>query len=315
MFLATHGILAKSTAVSSLLLDTYSGAAAAYSLRKLRTAYSGSAIRVRRSSDNAEQDFGFVSNVLDTASLLTFCGAGNGFVTTWYDQSGNARNKTQTTAANQPQLVSSGSVINVNSKPSIQLDGTNDFMQVASSTATFNALHNGTNSAIFSTVKFGNSSNPNAGYVLLDNGGIASASIGISLFYDDRAVVPRNNVIINYISRGVQDFFTSLNVSADNAITPNVQNLVSVLLDGDNATASQRSKIKINANNDITNNTLTNAPSASNATYNLTMGRTDVGGGILYMSGNVQEIIIYGSDQSSNQSGINSNINTFYTIY
>jgi hypothetical protein len=45
---------------ASLLLDTYSGAAVAYSLRKLRTAYSGSAIRVRRSSDNAEQDFGFV---------------------------------------------------------------------------------------------------------------------------------------------------------------------------------------------------------------------------------------------------------------
>ena len=34
----------------SLLLDTYPNAAVAYSLRKLRTAYSGSAIRVRRSS-------------------------------------------------------------------------------------------------------------------------------------------------------------------------------------------------------------------------------------------------------------------------
>jgi hypothetical protein len=42
-----------------LLLDTYPNAAVAYSLRKLRTAYSGSPIRVRRSVDNAEQDFGF----------------------------------------------------------------------------------------------------------------------------------------------------------------------------------------------------------------------------------------------------------------
>jgi hypothetical protein len=99
------------TPIAVLLLDAYSGAAIAYSLRKLRSAYSGSAIRVRRSSDNAEQDFGFVSDVLDTASLITFCGAGNGFVTTWYDQSTNANNATQATAANQAQIVSSGAII------------------------------------------------------------------------------------------------------------------------------------------------------------------------------------------------------------
>lgn len=112
MFLATHGILARSGGGgASLLLDTYTGAAVAYSLRKLRTAYTGAAIRVRRSSDNAEQDINFVGGDLDTASLLTFCGAGNGFVTTWYDQSGNANNATQATAASQCQIVSSGAVI------------------------------------------------------------------------------------------------------------------------------------------------------------------------------------------------------------
>jgi hypothetical protein len=94
-----------------LLLDLFPNAAAAYSLRKLRTAYSGSAIRVRRSSDNTEQDIGFVGNNLDTASLLTFCGAGNGFVTTWYDQSGNGNNATQSTAGNQPIIVSSGAIL------------------------------------------------------------------------------------------------------------------------------------------------------------------------------------------------------------
>jgi len=43
------------------LLDTYPDAAAAYSLRKLRADYSGSAVRVRRSSDNTEQDIGFTT--------------------------------------------------------------------------------------------------------------------------------------------------------------------------------------------------------------------------------------------------------------
>ena len=93
------------------LLDSYPGAAAAYSVRLLKSTYTGSAIRVRRSSDNAESDIGFSGGNLDTSALTTFCGAGNGFVTTWYDQSGGGNNLTQTTAAQQPQIVSSGSVI------------------------------------------------------------------------------------------------------------------------------------------------------------------------------------------------------------
>jgi hypothetical protein len=128
MFLATHGILARSGGGgASLLLDTYTGAAVAYSLRKLRTAYTGAAIRVRRSSDNAEQNINFVSGDLDTASLLTFCGAGNGFITTWYDQSGNANNATQPTLlASQAQIVSSGAIITDPNTGKISVTWTND---------------------------------------------------------------------------------------------------------------------------------------------------------------------------------------------
>jgi hypothetical protein len=109
------------------LLDLYPNAAAAYSLRQLRAAYTGSAIRVRRSSDNTEQNIGFTAlGGLDTSALTSFCVSGNGFVTTWYDQSGNARNATQTTAANQPQIVSSGSVITEGGKPTIDHIGSTD---------------------------------------------------------------------------------------------------------------------------------------------------------------------------------------------
>ena len=104
-------IVLTSTSTPALLLDTYPNAAVAYSLRKLRTAYTGSAIRVRRSVDNAEQDIAFVGNDLDTSSLLAFCGAGNGFVTTWYDQSGNANNAIQSTATSQAQVVLNGNLI------------------------------------------------------------------------------------------------------------------------------------------------------------------------------------------------------------
>jgi hypothetical protein len=101
------------------LLDLYPNAAAAYSLRKLRAAYTGAAVRIRRSSDNAESDIGFLNNEFDSAAAQTFCGAGNGFITTHYDQSGNGINKTQTTAADQYQIVTSGVVNILGTKPSI----------------------------------------------------------------------------------------------------------------------------------------------------------------------------------------------------
>lgn len=90
--------------------------AAAYSTRHLRSAYAGSAIRVRRSSDNTEQDIGFVSEDLDTASLAAFVGAGNGFLTKWYDQSGNANDMVQATAGSQPGIRSSGTTYTRNGK-------------------------------------------------------------------------------------------------------------------------------------------------------------------------------------------------------
>jgi len=101
------------------LLDTYPDAAAAYSLRKLRTDYSGSAIRVRR-ADNTEQDIGFVNNVLDTASLLSFVGSGDGFVATWYDQSSEGNNSTQSLATSQPLISGAGEIVSENGKPAIE---------------------------------------------------------------------------------------------------------------------------------------------------------------------------------------------------
>lgn len=117
------------SAASSSILDRLSvSSSAAYSLRKLRNAYTGNAIRVRRSSDNAEADIGFTtSGDLDTVALLAHCGAGSGFVTTWYDQSGNGRNATQTTAGSQPQIVSNGVLDISNGKPAIRFNGSNTF--------------------------------------------------------------------------------------------------------------------------------------------------------------------------------------------
>ena len=113
------------------LLDLFPNAAAAYSLRKLKTAYSGSAIRVRKevSAVSSETDIGFLSDgSLDTSTLLTFASDADGgdvFVVTWYDQS-LSNDATQSTGANQPKIVSGGSLVTENGKPAIDFDGVDD---------------------------------------------------------------------------------------------------------------------------------------------------------------------------------------------
>lgn len=88
---------------STLLLDLYPNAKQAVSFYKLRSTYSGNCIRIRR-NDNTEQDFGFVNDYLDTSSIITFLGAQNGYLKTWYDQSGNGIDISETTGANQPLI-------------------------------------------------------------------------------------------------------------------------------------------------------------------------------------------------------------------
>ena len=117
----------------SYLLDQYSGAVGAFALNKLDCDYSGSAIRVRRSSDNSEQDIGFTSNGdLDTAALKTFVSTNSGYVVTWYSQQGSV-NGTQSTTTNQPRIVNAGVIERQNTKPALYFDG-NDFFSTTSFT-------------------------------------------------------------------------------------------------------------------------------------------------------------------------------------
>ena len=105
----------------------FTNAFMAFSLRDLGLGATKS-IRVRRSSDNNEQDFTFLE--ITNGTLTTFCGAGDGFVTVWYDQTGNGRHVANSRVTEQPQIVSSGSLITENGKPALQFNG-NQFMSIA----------------------------------------------------------------------------------------------------------------------------------------------------------------------------------------
>lgn len=96
-------------------LDDYATSAiAAFSVTKAPFAGSEqrSAIRLRRSSDNAESDFGFVKSgsdyVLDTAAISTFKGAATLYVRYLYDITGNGNHLEQSTAGSQPTFALTG---------------------------------------------------------------------------------------------------------------------------------------------------------------------------------------------------------------
>ena len=83
-------------------------------------------------SDQTDNRGAYEGNIADHYSITgvpTGANTVNGFVETWYDQSGNGNDVTQTTSSKQPKIVSSGSLVTVNSKASFKFDGTDDFLE------------------------------------------------------------------------------------------------------------------------------------------------------------------------------------------
>jgi hypothetical protein len=83
---------------------------------------------------------------LDTAALMAFVSDGNGFVTTWYDQSGNGRHAIQTTATSQPQIVSNGVIETQNRRPTVVQSNQ---VQTLPISATFTGLTSATGVFVF----------------------------------------------------------------------------------------------------------------------------------------------------------------------
>jgi hypothetical protein len=292
MILATHGFLASSGAfIVPPLLDNYPNAAAAYSLRLLRTTYTGSAIRVRRASDNTEQNIGFTAlGNLDTTALTSFCGSGNGFVTTWYDQSGNGRNATQTTASSQPQIVSSGSIILDNGKPAVRFDGGGDYLN-------YNQSSNNLFTVDFSVFALHRVTSGSSRKCIIESTSTASDVYNPSMEYN--GALPTNLRL--FTGGATTGFFLTSSTNTYN----NVQIIASGLK---NNTTIQ----ELFVNNSSQGSTSSIAIAANITGYNIGTYRS---ANDRWFGGNMQEIILYNSYESTNRSGINTNINSFYSIY
>lgn len=267
----------------NLLLDDYPGAAAAYSLRKLDKDYTGSAIRIR-TAGGSETDIGFDSNGdLNTAAITTFCAGTTCTVRTWYDQSGNGNNATQATAANQPVIYASGSVITENLKPAMRFDGLTQIL------TTDNNYAYGSVISMFAVAKF----ITNKQYSR-----IISASNDVFAFLGTAAPSLTGPF---YIASFFGNGSTWGTVTAQSTTTWVQQRLVVSFAESQNYLYIDNANAILRLN-----------PMGSYT------GKFDIGGITnppQYANSNIQEIIIYPNTQRSNIEGFRTNINSYYSIY
>jgi hypothetical protein len=274
----------------SLLLDLYPNAAAAYSLRKLRSAYTGACIRVRRSSDNAEQDIGFVANELDTAALLAFVGSGNGLIVTWYDQQGS-NNLTNSTLIRQPIIVSSGVLQLSGGMSSIFMNKNVHFLTstlsnlVALPVSIFGAVE----TISLSTNAFGNVS-------FLVNGSTGG--------FQGRYEITASNTNYNLQRRNNSGTATA---KALDAWTPKRTLITALFASSD---LSGRQDGNVYAGVSYSGTPFSPGSSFYQLNHNIALNSTQLGIDAKYM-----EVIIYHNDQTANAAAIEDNINNYYGIY
>jgi hypothetical protein len=265
---------------SRLLLDNYPGAAAAYSLRGLSIeSRRQPVIRVRRSSDNTEQDF--TAGQVTDGTLAGFCGTGDGLVTTWYDQSGNSNDATQTTAANQPKIVDAGVLVTENERPTLDFDGVDDFLQSAG----LGVIANGNGGfSVFLTGAFQRIAGPSAAWsfegldgnnlhmLRLDDGVLEHQRIGdiVSRRDDFSSIIGNNQYLVFSAYNGTEKIGG---------------------LDGGTLVVDQ------------------DAQSLLSSEFLIGKGEGKESEML------AQELIVYPSDQSANREAIESNINAHYGIF
>ena len=247
-------------------------ATAAYSVRKISNT-AVNCLRVRRDSDDTEQDIGFVLGELDLVALDAFCTGANGFVATWYDQAGS-NNATQSVNANQLKLYDSvGGVILENGKPALASLTTGNALEVSS------AL---------------NISQPNTFFSVYSAQDTNNAIVWTSLSNNSA----RNQHTI--FSPTNHQMFAGVSLFDMTGSASTGQQLVSVTFDGATSTFW------------IDGAGETNGDTGTQALEGLQVP------GIRFTPTaniNLQELIIYNSDERSNRLAIESDINGYYSIF
>jgi|TARA_R100000278_G_C5474358_1_gene165734 hypothetical protein len=256
--------------------------AAAYSLRSL-TGGDPLAVRVRRDTgggagDDDEQDF--TVSEINSGALVAFVGSGNnGFVETWYDQSGNDNHVTNTNTGNQPKIVSSGSLLTQGGKACINFDGTDNFLN--KETYTQGAL-----------------SQPNTAFAVAKLDVYTDSNKKI---FDGDVATARNMLNLNPAGNGQFSIFAgTVRTTGEDADAD--RHLLTALYNG------ASSILRIDTTQKISNNAGTNTMNGIVIGANHDTAQN-------FWDGDIQEIIICDSNQTSNFTALEGNINSYYSIF
>ena len=280
-------------------------AAAAYSLRKVKASYTEDAVRIRRSSDDAEVNVAFdlddkvstsssisvVSGTVTDTTLGDFISGTDAFVHTWYDQAGS-NDAVQATASKQPKIASSGALLS----DGLTFDGSNDFLQT--STQVLTGTETGANS-MYAVIK---QTSGDAGYICGSAANPSGADqIGQSLYADGAT----NNKIV----------LTNGN-DADTADGDNIPTIEGqYFLISSNYSNNNTSTLHSNANsNGYTDGTDAYDFNAGDR-FTIAARKDSTSAAAVLFDGSMKEIIAYDSDQSDNRFKIESNINNYYGLY
>ena len=285
----------------NLLLDNFPTAHAAYSLRKLRRNYTGVCCRIRRESNDYEADLHFTgigevsldstlsnfSSASSATNLGQFMAAGGytdadslgsadtARVVTWKDQSGNGRDVTNATEAQQPLLVSSGTLQTENGK--VALDFYGDML----------------------THSDGSSyAQPNTYVAVVQS----DATTGSDYFIDGDGSVSDERHVIGHSSNYKKIHAGAWTDSSGDASDTD-QHLWFIVVDG------ASSLLHIDGGSDVAN-----GDPGDREMSGLTIGSRHTTGASSW-DGRIQELIYYRGDQSGTRAEMELDVNSYYSIY
>jgi len=216
-------------------------------------------------------------NLSTSGNFETYTGQPfDGFVSTWYDQSGNANDATQATTTAQPKIVDAGSLVT----GGLDFDGTDDSLFVSGNpviTASF--------AGTYSTFSVQDAPLGVTGYLF----GNASEANGSSI-----------------LSRSANTY------SVTNANAGNFDEIAR--LSGENLLSSVYNNNSVEMKVNGAGTTVDSTPydfAAGTSDFRIGSRNPDN----VFYAGKLNEIIVYNTDQSANRAAIETNINDHYNIY
>jgi hypothetical protein len=238
-------------------------------------------------SDQSTKRRAIEENIANHYDISLAAFSRDGTVSTWYDQSGNTNDATQTDPTKQPKIVDSGNLLT----DGVTFDQSNETELVVVGDPVITADYTGT----YSAFSVQNVSTEESGYLY----GNASTDDGTSLY---AATVSANSTVPAY---NLSDR-SSANNSHDRIERSSGENLLSAVYD------NQDAGLLVNGGGTMVDESVYDFPSG---TQNFVIGNRN-GGSISeqYLTGSIKEIVVYNSNQSDNRTAIEANIGETYGI-